>query len=219
MYRLVDPRNGRTFYVGEGTENRVFDHARGALQAKDEDEFDLKTRLIREIISAKLAVIPIIHRHGLDAKTALEIEAALIDAYPGLANVQAGHGSAERGCRNAAEVQALYGAKEADFKKLKAIIIKIRQTTVDEKGGVYEAVRASWRVKVDKARGLPVIACVGGIIQGVFTDVEWHESADIPGRYEFTAKESRQKEHTSLLGRRLPARFCRKGMASPVLYT
>ena len=29
VYRLVDPRNGGTFYVGKGQGNRVFDHARG----------------------------------------------------------------------------------------------------------------------------------------------------------------------------------------------
>lgn len=27
VYRLVDPRNGQTFYVGEGCGNRVFAHA------------------------------------------------------------------------------------------------------------------------------------------------------------------------------------------------
>ena len=27
VYRLVDPRNGQTFYVGKGKNNRVFAHA------------------------------------------------------------------------------------------------------------------------------------------------------------------------------------------------
>ena len=29
VYRLIDPRNGETFYVGKGKGNRVFAHARG----------------------------------------------------------------------------------------------------------------------------------------------------------------------------------------------
>ena len=29
VYRLIDPRNGQTFYVGKGKRNRVFMHAQG----------------------------------------------------------------------------------------------------------------------------------------------------------------------------------------------
>ena len=29
VYRLIDPRNGETFYVGKGKANRVFAHAAG----------------------------------------------------------------------------------------------------------------------------------------------------------------------------------------------
>ena len=35
VYRLVDPRNGETFYVGKGKDNRVFAHVKCAL-----DKFD-----------------------------------------------------------------------------------------------------------------------------------------------------------------------------------
>ena len=30
VYRLIDPRNGETFYVGKGKGNRVFQHMKGA---------------------------------------------------------------------------------------------------------------------------------------------------------------------------------------------
>ncbi|AHI27618.1 hypothetical protein H845_3717 (plasmid) [Komagataeibacter xylinus E25] len=35
VYRLVDPRNGETFYVGKGKGNRVFQHAVGARVEKE----------------------------------------------------------------------------------------------------------------------------------------------------------------------------------------
>ena len=31
VYRLIDPRNGETFYVGKGQGQRVFDHVSGAI--------------------------------------------------------------------------------------------------------------------------------------------------------------------------------------------
>ena len=31
VYRLIDPRNGETFYVGKGQGNRVFAHIRAEL--------------------------------------------------------------------------------------------------------------------------------------------------------------------------------------------
>ncbi|MGI9440198.1 MAG: hypothetical protein ACR2OT_04365, partial [Parvibaculales bacterium] len=32
VYRLIDPRNGETFYVGKGKNDRVFEHALGVLK-------------------------------------------------------------------------------------------------------------------------------------------------------------------------------------------
>jgi hypothetical protein len=32
VYRLIDPRNGETFYVGKGKGNRVFAHIQGELK-------------------------------------------------------------------------------------------------------------------------------------------------------------------------------------------
>lgn len=48
VYRLIDPRNGETFYVGKGNGNRVFSHikAEGGLEG---DEIDNKLKRIREI--------------------------------------------------------------------------------------------------------------------------------------------------------------------------
>ena len=73
VYRLVDPRNGSTFYVGKGKGNRVFSHMKQVLEFKkpktDEDvqenEISAKYKQIQEIHDAGLEVIPVIHRHGI----------------------------------------------------------------------------------------------------------------------------------------------------------
>ena len=64
VYKLIDPRNGETFYVGKGNANRVFQHMKGALSASDPDEVTEKIKTINEIMSAGLDVIHVIHRHG-----------------------------------------------------------------------------------------------------------------------------------------------------------
>jgi hypothetical protein len=43
VYRLIDPRNGETFYVGKGQGNRVFAHIR-AEQNLEGDELDNKVK-------------------------------------------------------------------------------------------------------------------------------------------------------------------------------
>ena len=83
VYRLIDPRNGETFYVGKGKGNRVFAHI-GAEGSLEGDEIDNKLKRIREIRLAGFEVAHVIHRHGMDEKTAFEVEAALIDAYPAI---------------------------------------------------------------------------------------------------------------------------------------
>ncbi len=48
VYRLLDPRNGETFYVGKGKGNRVFAHIRAEAGLQG-DELDNKLHRIREI--------------------------------------------------------------------------------------------------------------------------------------------------------------------------
>ena len=67
------------------------------------------------------------HRHGMDDKTAFEVEAALIDAYPGLTNVVGGLGGTEYGAMHASEIIRRYAAEEAVFQH-KAILISVSKS-------------------------------------------------------------------------------------------
>ena len=112
VYRLIDPRNGQTFYVGKGKGNRVFAHVKDALKdyeginylESEEDDISAKIQQIRDIHNAGLEVIMVIHRWGMDENTAYEVESALIDSFPGLTNRQSGHDS-DRGCANVDSLQ------------------------------------------------------------------------------------------------------------------
>jgi hypothetical protein len=148
VYRLIDPRNGITFYVGRGRRDRVFSHAGGHQKPTDyEDEGTLKLRTIWAIKSAGFEVEHVIHRHGMDEPTAKEVEAALIDAYPGLTNVQVGYDS-DRGVMHAEEIIQLYEAPKAEFKH-KLILINVNQTGANE--DPYDAARYAWRIAPNRA--------------------------------------------------------------------
>jgi len=125
VYRLIDPRNGETFYVGKGKGDRIFEHARGTLKSTSagaEDSLDTKIQRINEIQAAGLEVGHVIHRHGLEHETtAFQIEAALMDAYPGLTNKVGGRGSSDFGVAHVEELITLYAAQE--FEPLHRLVL------------------------------------------------------------------------------------------------
>ena len=118
VYRLIDPRNGETFYVGKGQSNRVFDHAKGLPPDEADEMLDPKLHRIKEIQAAGLEVGHVIHRHGLSTShLAHEVEAALIDAYPGLTNKVRGRGSRDYGSRHVEEIIDEYAGEEFEVKE------------------------------------------------------------------------------------------------------
>lgn len=179
VYRLIDPRNGETFYVGKGKGNRVFDHVNDALKnLKDgEDEVSAKIQQIRDIRNSGLSVI---HRYGMNKEVALEVEAALIDCYQGLTNIQSGH-SSDRGVNNAEVLQRDLSCFEFDEKiDKKYCIIKIKDYSISQSGSVYEAVRKHWKVNLSRVKKIPyVLACRNGVVLDVFEVEKWDESDEV----------------------------------------
>ena len=113
----------------------------------------------------------------MDEKTAFEVEAALIDAYPNLTNLQGGHGSIERGPMTAEEIVELYTLEEAAFKH-KLIVIDVNRSfgrrRVATRDSLLDAVRFMWRLKLNRAKKCEyVLAQRGGVILGVFRPEHW----------------------------------------------
>lgn len=222
VYRLIDPRNGETFYVGKGKDNRVFAHIREQVDDADPDN---KLKRIREIRRAGFEVAHVIHRHGMDEKTALEVEAALIDAYPGLTNIASGLGASAYGVMHVKEIIDRYAAPEAVIKH-KAMLISVNKTAAEK--SLYEAARYAWKVDVNRARQAElVLATVQGVIRGAFVPEKWlaarsrdfpgHE--DVPGRFGFVGHEASDDLARQYIGRRVPEKYRKRGAAFPVKYT
>ena len=221
VYRLVDPRNGETFYVGKGVGNRVFQHSSGVAET---DLFDEKIERIRSIQLAGLKVINIIHRHGLSEVEALEVEAAVIDAYPGITNVISGHGSSEFGVMHASEVIRKYSAEEAEFQHKVLMIIINRSGSVED---LYEATRYAWRINIKKARQAEVILSIHlGIIVGAFIAEKWLPATKeyfpmyppVSNRYGFVGKPANNEISKNYLGKKMPEIYRKKGAANPIRY-
>ena len=178
VYRLIDPRNGQTFYVGKGKGNRVFQHMKldpvvEGRADSEEDEESLKVRTIREIRKAGLQPLHVIHRHGLDSdETAFEVEAALMDAYRGLTNIAGGYRNNERGCRHAEEIVGIHAAKP--MVPLEDLILIYIGISTGERRDPYSAVRCSWRMKQKEAeRRNLVLAYEGGLVVGAYRPEKW----------------------------------------------
>ena len=198
VYRLIDPRNGETFYVGKGRNNRVFTHANGLPDDGADEVSDPKLQRIKEIQAAGFEVAHVIHRHGIDSsKTALQIEAALIDAYPGLTNKVKGQGSNDYGCRHVKEIIDEYAAEEFEVTK-PLMVITINRSFYQLP--VYDAVRFAWGVNVDRARQYClVLASLRGLVVGAFKPTAWHPATreHFPELYEHYGHTT---EHSWLYG-------------------
>lgn len=227
VYRLIDPRNGETFYVGKGKGNRVFEHMNCALAAEESDELNDKFQRIREITNAGLHVIHVIHRHGIeDESSAFEVEAALIDAYPGLTNIAGGTGSADNGPMHAKEIIEKYAAEEAVFQH-KVIMITINRTSAER--SIYNATHLAWKLDKNRADRVEyVLAVIQGMIVGVFIADKWMEAtkvnfpeleADRTGRYGFNGKEAPQEIKTLYMRKRVPDSYRKKGASNPIKYS
>ena len=191
-----------------------------------EDEVDLKLKRIDDIRRSKLEVSHVVHRHGIESEAvAYEVEAALIDAYPGLTNVAGGHGSGDYGSRHVEEIIADYALEPFEVKE-KLVLISIKHSSQDENLSTYEAVRCSW--KLNRERAAPyklVLARVGERVVGAFRVCKWLPSTPeyfgdraIRGRSGFHGEEAEPETRDYYVNKRVPDKYKLQGAANPVRY-
>lgn len=226
VYRLVDPRTGVTFYVGRGRGNRVFSHAAGEEKFETPEEAkSMKMDWIRDIQKDNFQVEHVIHRHGMNEETAKEVEAALIDAYPGLTNIQSGHDSLRK-AMHAKQIIQRYEPEEANFKH-KVILIKIdRSLKKDPMIKIENAVRYAWKISVSRARKADYVLAVSqGIIVGAYIARDWRlatrknfpEFPHIdPDRFGFSTSEAPGDVKAMYIGKLAPK--LKHGAAFPIQY-
>ena len=178
VYRLIDPRNGETFYVGKGRGNRVFQHITAELKLDDdEDEISAKLTRIREIRRANLDILHVIHRHAIPDEAVFEVEAAVMDCFPGLTNIQGGVRSGENGPMHSSEIIDRFELPELSPKTgHKLILININRVGESDRN-IYSQVRFAWRIDEAKAKTANyILAMERGVCIGVFVAEEWNQA-------------------------------------------
>jgi uncharacterized protein len=161
----------------------------------------------------------------MDDTTALEVESALMDAYPGLTNEAGGVGGNEFGAMHALEIIREYAAEPAIFRH-DAVLINVNRSALAE-SPLYEATRYAWKISLVNARKAEVVlATVQGIIKAAFVADEWLEATaenfpcrqDVPGRYGFVGREAPNDVQSLYVGKRVPDEYRRRGASNPIKY-
>lgn len=235
VYRLIDPRDGTTFYVGKGKGNRLFAHVNGALENyqgvdylsdEEKDNYsNLKIKRIREIHDDGLEVIHVIQRWGLTDEQAFLVEATLIDVYgmEHLSNRVKGK-DREHGVCNAETLEMKYHCPYfEDSPEFPAyIIIKVKNWWINERGNDrYEATRSAWHIA--KWRTNPkvypyVLSVTNGIVREVY-EVKYWQEAGRDGRKEFVGCVAPEDIRNLFVRKRIPECYSKKGVQSPVLFS
>lgn len=101
------------------------------------------------------------------------------------------------------------------------IIIKTTPTRLAQvNNDLYYAVRYCWRVKLETVQKYKyVLGVVEGFVREVYEVECWKLVNDGRGRYEFYGHKAPQEIASQFINMKIPSRFRKQGLASPVLYS
>ncbi|MFI4993068.1 MAG: LEM-3-like GIY-YIG domain-containing protein [Solirubrobacterales bacterium] len=229
VYALRDPlEDGRIFYVGKGTGDRVYAHARHAKRVDaSKTSAQLKLARIREIHAAELDVGVELIRHNMkDEAEAFEVEAAVIDVLKiagiELANVVAGQGT-ERGWRPLDEIMAEYAAQPVEIgPEHRVLLIRLNRAQWLAPGDLYEKTRASWKVAPERRKPEWVFVVYDGIVRAVYKIESWERPPKEKlvgkrvGRWDFNGVRDLTMEDLYLWAD--VSGYLRRGAQNPITY-
>lgn len=183
VYALLDPRDGKIFYIGQGRNNRIFDHFNDA-ENKLRSNRILSSKEIRilDIWKNSEDVVWKIIAHKLSDESANATEAALIDSMsvspngPCLNEVRGPRSS----MLSEGEVATL-GASPVnpDTSYSSVFMFPVHNALSDSRENIYEATRAAWSVsKHNRSRESHAVGIKNGISIGGFSIDRWKQHGD-----------------------------------------
>ncbi|MDB9808405.1 hypothetical protein OAB79_00610 [Yoonia sp.] len=227
VYALIDPGTGKTFYIGKGFGNRVFDHVNSAASKNPSSILGRKYELIKEIFNAGRQVEHVILRHGLTEDQAFLVEASLIDYLnffgEDLANEVIGKGSVQFGAMRASQIGQIYNAVPLLKLRHEVVIININRTYDRAAGGadIYNATKESWVISAQRRQKTKyALSEYRGIIIEVFEIIDWYQCDSRegkPDRWGFSGEVAKEDVRDIYLNKSIQ-HVKKIGAANPIRY-
>jgi hypothetical protein len=182
VYLYIDPRNNELFYVGKGTEDRLFAHLRDQSESK-------KVARIAEIRKNGYEPQIDVLRYGLSNSEAALVEAAVIDLIgkDNLTNKVSGYHSNSFGRLTSQELMLLVDAKQVQVKH-NAILLTINSLYRSGMSPLelYETTRGCWRVGSRRSKVEYAFSLFRGIVLEVYRIDQWFPA----GTLEYKTRDS-----------------------------
>ncbi len=223
VYKLIDPTDGRAFYIGAGKENDVFLHADGVPPAQNKgDSFDKhKLKTVALIKANGLRVEHIILRWGMTKNEAFEVAEALNGSM-------ASDGDSvdeEFGPTSAALLQKRFDTPVYDEpEELKYIIVKVPNRQIAGQAAFpelprlarYEATReCAELLSAPEEEYKYLFSVTQGIVKEVYFIRGWFKK-DGERVFTFIATAANEDIRSRFIEKRIPDVYCKRGLGKVV---
>ena len=184
------------------------------------NNFDSNVQKIKSEITQE-NVVALMKSHFLSIYSAEEVEIAMKDVVVAIGRTNSipmtSHSPAIKKEDNfdVSPKVGLLDPMEYEEPNFDYVIIKTTESKIIERGSLYEATRYKWKAGDRIARYSFVLSVVNTYVREVYIVERWKKEGE---RWWFEGHKAEGEIYENLIGKRIPYKYRKKGMASPYVY-